>query len=119
MSPPDTTPTPRDQHHSLPENRQVGVPAPTPKRQAIRFLMRELGITGAQANRLYSAYLLDLRDEHAARQAHAEAVAAGAFSDARAVARETFRAWFSRRGDVVVQRARPRASDPRWRTVSA
>lgn len=92
-APPGLAPT----TDSLPENRQVGATEPTPKREAIRFLMRELSLTGAQANRFYTAYLLDLRDAAAARSAHAEAVAAGGFSDARQVAQETFRGWLKAR----------------------
>lgn len=43
-------------------NRQVIETAITPKREAIRLLRADLGITGAQANRLYSAYLADVAD---------------------------------------------------------
>ena len=58
MSPPVLT----DIAESLPDYRQVGVSAPTSKREAIRLLRADLGITGAQANRLYSAYLVDVAD---------------------------------------------------------
>lgn len=43
-------------------NRQVIETAITPKREAIRLLRADLNITGAQANRLYSAYLADVAD---------------------------------------------------------
>lgn len=43
-------------------NRQVIDTAITSKREAIRLLRADLGITGAQANRLYSAYLADMAD---------------------------------------------------------
>lgn len=46
----------------LPGIRQVGETAPTPKREAIRVLRDRLGITGAQANNLYRAYLADVAD---------------------------------------------------------
>jgi hypothetical protein len=85
----------------LPGIRQEGDTAPSSKREAIRWLSSELGITGAQAHRLFDAYRADLAD---AATAHAVAVEAGRFDDARQVVRETFRAWFTRRGDVVVSR---------------
>lgn len=43
-------------------DRQVGDTAPTSKREAVRYLRAELGLTGAQAHRLYVAYARDLAD---------------------------------------------------------
>lgn len=40
-------------------DRQVIDTAITTKREAIRYLRAELGVTGAQANRLYGAYVAD------------------------------------------------------------
>lgn len=45
---------------SLPDYRQVGVTAPTSKREALRWLRDELGVTGAQAHALFVAYQCDL-----------------------------------------------------------
>ena len=92
MSPP---PTPIAD--PLPGIRQVGDTAPTPKRQAIRWLSAELGITGAQAHRLIRAYLADQADA------------------ARGAAREEFSAWWSRRGDLLVVRGKARHD---WRVHS-
>lgn len=47
---------------SLPDNRQVGVTAPTSKREAFRTLRDQLGITGAQAHALFKAYERDVAD---------------------------------------------------------
>lgn len=46
----------------LPGIRQEGDTAPSSKREALRWLRAELGITGAQAHALYAAYERDLAD---------------------------------------------------------
>ena len=56
-APPGITPTTET---AAGHDRQVTATEVTLKREAIRFLRAELGITGAQANRLYGAYLRDL-----------------------------------------------------------
>lgn len=83
---------------SLPDNRQVGESAPTSRRQALRWLAAELGITGAQAHRLHVAYLRDQRD-----------------ADAREFIAEEFGPWLRRRGDLLVVRSK-RKHD--WRLKS-
>jgi hypothetical protein len=60
--------------------------------QQMRFLVAELGVTRPQAHRLIKAYEADLRD---ARR-----------RDAREATREEFRAWFDRRGDLLVVRSK-------------
>lgn len=88
----------------LPGNRQEGVSRPldlTTKRGQVAYLRENLGVTGAQANQLIRAYLLDQRD-----------------ADARAVAREEFAPWLRRRGDVIFMRSKPRASSPAWRVTT-
>lgn len=62
------------------------------------FLVRELGVTRAQAAALIRAYLLDQRD-----------------ADARSAAREEFRAWFARRGDLLIVRGKKQHA---WRVAS-
>lgn len=94
MSPPTSTYV----AEPLPGIRQVGETAPTSKRQALRWLAAELGITGTQAHRLAVAYQKDQRD-----------------ADARSAAREEFRAWFSRRGDLLVVRSKIRHA---WKDTS-
>lgn len=74
---------------SLPDCRQVGGTAPTSKRQALRWLAAELGVTGAQAHRLYIAYQRDLRE-----------------ADARRFVIEEFGPWLRRRGDLLVVRSK-------------
>lgn len=112
--PPGHTPTsmPRVEHISAESDLST-------RTKQMRFLVAELGISRQQAHRLIKAYELDLRDAAAAKAAHAEARRAGGFDDARQVAREAFKAWFSRRGDIIGLRSPVRAADPRWRTVSA
>lgn len=46
----------------LPGYQAGGRTAPTPKREAIRYLRAELGITGAQAHALVIAYERDVAD---------------------------------------------------------
>lgn len=85
MSPPTTTYV----AEPLPGYQAGGRTAPTSKRQALRWLAAELSITGAQAHRLAVAYEKDQRD-----------------ADARSATREEFRAWFGRRGDLLVVRSK-------------
>lgn len=60
MSPPTPTPTETAAGH----DRQVTASEVTSKREAFRTLRAELGITGAQAHRLYVAYEADIADAH-------------------------------------------------------
>ncbi len=91
----------------LPGNRQEGVSRPlnlTTKRGQVRYLMDELGVSGAQANNLIRAYELDQRDV-----------------DASQAAREEFGSWVSRRGDLIVQprgKRNWRVGELGWRTHS-
>jgi hypothetical protein len=80
-------------------NRQVTAPEVTSKRQALRWLASELGITGAQAHRLVVAYEKDQRD-----------------ADAREFIAEEFGPWLRRRGDLLVVRGRARRE---WKVVSS
>ncbi|WP_377324683.1 hypothetical protein ACFJIY_07475 [Pimelobacter simplex] len=63
-----------------------------------RYLVHELGVTYPQAKALIRAYVLDQRDRDACR-----------------ASREEFRAWFQRRGDLLVVRGK--AQMP-WRVTS-
>lgn len=63
-----------------------------------RYLVRSLGITYPQAKALIRAYVLDQRD-----------------ADARHAAREEFRAWFARRGDLLIVRGKKQHA---WRVAS-
>lgn len=85
-------------------NRQVIDTAITPKREAIRLLRADLGITGAQANRLYSAYLADLAD--AVRIGNDTGRSDEAFID-----------WLLRQPPVPL--ARRKAPKHEWRVTSA
>lgn len=60
MSPPTPTPTETAAGH----DRQVTASEVTSKREAFRVLRAELGITGAQAHRLFVAYERDIADAH-------------------------------------------------------
>ena len=62
------------------------------RKQQMRFLIAHLGITRPQAAALIRAYELDQRDERR--------------NDARSAAREEFRAWFTRRGDLLIVRSK-------------
>lgn len=83
---------------SLPDYQAGGRTAPTSKRQALRWLALELGITGAQAHRLVVAYEKDLRD-----------------ADAREFIAEEFGPWLRRRGDLLVVRGKAQHA---WRVTS-
>lgn len=60
--------------------------------------MRETGLTYPQAKAMIRAYLLDQRD-----------------ADARRASREEFRAWFARRGDLLIVRGKKQHA---WRVAS-
>jgi hypothetical protein len=82
----------------LPGYQAGGRTAPTSKRQALRWLAAELGITGAQAHRLVVAYEKDQRD-----------------ADAREFIAEEFGPWLRRRGDLLVVRGKAKRE---WRVRS-
>lgn len=94
MSPPGHT----SLAEPLPGIRQVGETAPTSRRQALRWLAAELGITGAQAHRLALAYEKDQRD-----------------ADARDFIAEEFGPWLRRRGDLLLVRGKRKHQ---WRLTS-
>lgn len=94
MSPPGHVAT----AEPLPGIRQVGETAPTSRRQALRWLAAELGITGAQAHRLALAYEKDQRD-----------------ADARDFIAEEFGPWLRRRGDLLLVRGKRKHQ---WRLTS-
>lgn len=71
------------------------------RKQQMRFLVAELGITRPQAHRLIKAYELDLRD---ARN-----------RDAREFVAEEFGPWLRRRGDLLVVRGK---AQHEWRVRS-
>ena len=86
MSPPGTTALTEPRVEQISAESDTALSTRT---QQMRFLVAELGITRPQAHRLLVAYEKDQRD-----------------SDARSAAREEFRAWFGRRGDLLVVRSK-------------
>lgn len=82
----------------LPGDRQAKDTDLATKRGQVRYLREELGVTGAQANALIRAYILDQRD-----------------ADARRASREEFGAWLNRRGDLIRVRGKARHA---WRVAT-